>query len=143
MLDSNTIATHDVQSRHCSLTMANERWGMQAVAGREAAVQQVEEARLALRAAERAKGEMQSRLQQAQAQLPPPSSRRHCQQHEATARQLWAGPRSTAYASLAVSPVSRYALYPPICPSPCPPGPVTHSKNPSHMLPSKAHRLLH
>ena len=82
---------------------------MQAVAGREAAVQQVEEARLALRAAERAKGEMQTRLQQAQAQaqLPPPSSRRHRQRHEATVRQLWAGPRSTAYASLAASPVSR------------------------------------
>lgn len=80
---------------------------MQAVAGREAAVQQVEEARLALRAAERAKGEMQARLQQAQAQAPP--SRRHRQQHEATARQLWAGPRdrSTAYPSLAASPVSR------------------------------------
>ena len=84
---------------------------MQAVAGREAAVQQVEEARLALRAAERAKGEMQARLQQAQAQGPPPPFRhhRHRQQHETTARQLWAGPRdrSTDYPSLAASPVSR------------------------------------
>lgn len=72
-------------------------------------MQQVEEARLALRAAERAKGEMQARLQQAQAQPPLAPSRRHRQQHEATARQLWAGPRdrSTAYPSLAASPVSR------------------------------------
>ena len=82
---------------------------MQAVAGREAAVQQVEEVCLTLRAAERARGEVQERLQQAQAQAPPPLFRRHCQQHEATARQLWAGPRdrSTAYPSLAASPVSR------------------------------------
>ena len=80
---------------------------MQAVAGREAAVQQVEEARLALKGAERAKGEMQARLQQAHARFPPPSSRRHRQQHEATAGQPWAGPRSTAYTSLAASPVSR------------------------------------
>lgn len=84
---------------------------MQAVAGREAALQQVEEARLALKAAERAKGEMQARLQQGGGGGPPPPFRhhRHRHQHEATARQLWAGPRdrSTAYGSLAASPVSR------------------------------------
>ena len=80
--------------------------GMQAVAGREAALQHLEEARLALKAAERARAEMQARLQQAP---PAPRHHGHRQQHEPTARQLWAGPRdrSTAYGSLAASPMSR------------------------------------
>ena len=79
---------------------------MQAVAGREAALQRVEEARLVLRAAERDNADLHARLQQAAA----PSRHGHRQQHEPTARQLWAGPkgRSTAYGSLAASPVSRY-----------------------------------
>ena len=80
----------------------------QAVSGREAALQQVEEARLALRAAERDNAQMQARLQQAAAS----SRQRHPQQHEPTARQLWAGSRdrATAYGSLAASPVSRYCM---------------------------------
>lgn len=84
--------------------------GMQAVAGREAALQQVEEARLALRAAERDNADLHARLQQAAAS----SRHSHRQQHEPTARQLWAGlrGRSTAHGSLAASPVSRYQAVP-------------------------------
>lgn len=82
-------------------------WCIQAVEGREAALQQVEEARLALRAADRDNAELQARLQQ-----PPVSSARsrHPQQHEPTARQLWAVPRNRAggFGSTAASPASRY-----------------------------------
>ncbi len=81
---------------------------MQAVEGREAALQQVEEARLALRAADRDNAELQARLQQASMSI-----RSHHRQHaEPTARQLWAVPRERtgAFGSTAVSPVSRCAV---------------------------------
>lgn len=80
---------------------------MQAVEGREAALQQVEEARLALRAADRDNAELQARLQQACLSV----SSRHRQHAEPTARQLWALPRERtgAFGSSAVSPVSRCA----------------------------------
>jgi len=79
---------------------------VQAVEGREAALQQVEEARLALRAADRDNAELQARLQQASMSI----SSRHRQHAEPTARQLWAVPRERtgAFGSTAVSPVSRY-----------------------------------
>lgn len=78
---------------------------MQAVEGREAALQQVEEARLAVRAADRDNAELQARLQQASMSI----SSRHRQHAELTARQLWAVPRERtgAFGSTAVSPVSR------------------------------------
>ena len=71
-------------------------------------MQQVEEARLALRAADRDNADLQGRLQQAQLTSRP----RHRQQHEPTARQLWAAPRERldAYGSTAASPVSRWGL---------------------------------
>ncbi|KAL0053187.1 hypothetical protein WJX82_002174 [Trebouxia sp. C0006] len=77
----------------------------EAVEGREAALQQVEEARLALRAADRDNAELQARLQQASMSI----SSRHRQHAEPTARQLWAVPRERtgAFGSTAVSPVSR------------------------------------
>ncbi|KAL0029933.1 hypothetical protein WJX77_008191 [Trebouxia sp. C0004] len=77
----------------------------EAVEGREAAVQQVEEARLALRAADRDNAALQARLQQASML----TSSRHRQHAEPTARQLWAVPRERtgAFGSTAVSPVSR------------------------------------
>ncbi len=80
---------------------------VQAVEGREAALQQVEEARLALRAADRDNAELQARLQQASMSI----SSRHRQHAEPTARQLWAVPRERtgAFGSSAVSPVSRCA----------------------------------
>ncbi len=88
-----------------NLNLGHPTWScLQAVEGREAALQQVEEARLALRAADRDNAELVARLQQA-----PVSSRsRHRQQHEPTARQLWAVPRErTAYSPAAASPASR------------------------------------
>ncbi|KAL0036198.1 hypothetical protein WJX79_007778 [Trebouxia sp. C0005] len=77
----------------------------EAVEGREAALQQVEEARLALRAADRDNAELQARLQQASMSI----SSRHSQHAAPTARQLWAVPRERtgAIGSTAVSPVSR------------------------------------
>jgi len=81
---------------------------VQAIEGREAALQQVEEARLALRAADRDNAELQARLQQASML----TSSRHRQHAEPTARQLWAVPRERtgAFGSTAVSPVSRCAV---------------------------------
>lgn len=95
------------RSRMC-LRWRSNRVCVQAVEGREAALQQVEEARLALRAADRDNAELQARLQQASMSI----SSRHSQHAAPTARQLWAVPRERtgAIGSTAVSPVSRCAV---------------------------------
>lgn len=78
---------------------------VQAMERREEAVQEVEEARLALRAAQRDNADLQARLQQ-QALPPRPG---HSHTRPATARQLWAAPRDRPYASATASPHSKYA----------------------------------
>ena len=71
---------------------------------REEAVQQVEEARLALRAAQRDNAELQTRLQQAAMQSRPG----HSHSRPATAGRMWAAPRDRAYASATALPNSKY-----------------------------------
>lgn len=77
---------------------------VQAMDRREEAVQEVEEARLALRAAQRDNVDLQARLQQHALQQRPG----HSHSRPATARQLWAAPRDRPFTSASVSPHSKY-----------------------------------